>query len=185
MVETGRKEIPRSPISASRMTSTFSNVGGDKTQSSALSCKRLKMDNKVELLGYYGSDEVIACSTWTSTSRNLTDEKRGRIPDLLKCSGSTDMKRLLKKAQFTLVDTDIAGHIICLNIALVVLMLSQLDKELKEDKYYIPDDWPKVAAERCLYCGGKRPVSSMFSRTKPVWDASDKVGTILRLTMSD
>lgn len=27
------------------------------------------MKNKVELLGYYGSDEVIACSTWTSTSR--------------------------------------------------------------------------------------------------------------------
>ena len=32
--------------------------------------------NKVQLLGYYGSDEVIACSTWTSTSRNLTDEKK-------------------------------------------------------------------------------------------------------------
>ena len=41
------------------------------------------MDNKVELLGYYGSDEVIACSAWTSTSRNLTDEKRGRIQRLI------------------------------------------------------------------------------------------------------
>ena len=32
--------------------------------------------NKVELLGYYGSDEVIACSAWTSTSRDLTEEKK-------------------------------------------------------------------------------------------------------------
>lgn len=38
------------------------------------------MKNKVELLGFYGSDEVIACSAWTSTSRNLTEDKRKRIP---------------------------------------------------------------------------------------------------------
>ena len=35
-----------------------------------------RVDNKVELLGHYGSDETIACSAWTSTSRNLTDEKK-------------------------------------------------------------------------------------------------------------
>ena len=29
------------------------------------------MDNTVELIGYYGSDELIACSAWTSTSREL------------------------------------------------------------------------------------------------------------------
>ena len=39
--------------------------------------------NKVELLGYYGSDEVIACSAWTSTSRDLTEEKKARIPKLI------------------------------------------------------------------------------------------------------
>lgn len=39
--------------------------------------------NKVELLGYYGSDTIIACSAWTSTSRNLTDKKRERIPKLI------------------------------------------------------------------------------------------------------
>lgn len=41
------------------------------------------MSNKVELLGYYGSDEIIACSAWTSTSRELTQEKRDRIPKLI------------------------------------------------------------------------------------------------------
>ena len=29
------------------------------------------MNNSVELLGYYGSDEVIACSAWTSTSQEI------------------------------------------------------------------------------------------------------------------
>jgi len=42
------------------------------------------MNNKVELLGYYGNDQVHACSAWTSTSRNLSDEKIERIPKLLK-----------------------------------------------------------------------------------------------------
>ena len=41
------------------------------------------MNNTVELLGYYGSDEVIACSAWTSTSRDLNEKKRKRIPKLI------------------------------------------------------------------------------------------------------
>ena len=41
------------------------------------------MNNSVELIGYYGSDEMIACSAWTSTNRKLTDEKRKRIPKLI------------------------------------------------------------------------------------------------------
>jgi len=34
------------------------------------------MRNKVELIGHYGSDDVIACSAWTSTSRDLTEDKK-------------------------------------------------------------------------------------------------------------
>ena len=41
------------------------------------------MKNTVELIGYYGSDEVIACSAWTSTSRELTDEKKSRVGKLI------------------------------------------------------------------------------------------------------
>jgi len=40
--------------------------------------------NKVELIGYYGSDIVHAQSAWTSTSRDLTEEKLGRVDKLLK-----------------------------------------------------------------------------------------------------
>ena len=41
------------------------------------------MTNKIELIGYYGSDEVIACSAWTSTSRELTDDKKARVGKLI------------------------------------------------------------------------------------------------------
>jgi hypothetical protein len=37
------------------------------------------MKNKIELLGVYGNDEIHACSAWTSTSRDITDEKRDNI----------------------------------------------------------------------------------------------------------
>jgi hypothetical protein len=33
------------------------------------------MKNTVELLGFYGNDEVHAQSAWTSTSRELTPDK--------------------------------------------------------------------------------------------------------------
>ena len=41
-------------------------------------------DNKVELIGWYGGDETHALSAWTSTSRELIEEKKSRIPSLLK-----------------------------------------------------------------------------------------------------
>ena len=34
--------------------------------------------NKVELVGWYGGDETHALSAWTSTSRELTEEKQMR-----------------------------------------------------------------------------------------------------------
>jgi hypothetical protein len=38
--------------------------------------------NKVELLGYYGTDLVHAQSAWTSTSRDLSEEKLERVVGL-------------------------------------------------------------------------------------------------------
>lgn len=43
----------------------------------------IEHQNKVELVGTYGSDETHALSAWTSTSRDLNDEKRGRMGKLL------------------------------------------------------------------------------------------------------
>jgi thymidylate synthase (FAD) len=101
------------------------------------------MENKVELLGYYGSDEVIACSAWTSTSRNLTDEKRGRIHRLIEMLWINGHETPFEKGTVHfLVDTDIASHIHLLKHRISSLNAeSARYKELKEDKYYIPEDW--------------------------------------------
>lgn len=102
------------------------------------------MKNTVQLLGYYGSDEVIACSAWTSTSRELTDEKRARIGKLIDTLWSNGHETPFEKATVHfLVDTDIASHIHLLKHRVSSLNAeSARYKELKEDKYYIPEDWP-------------------------------------------
>ena len=101
------------------------------------------MQNKVELLGYYGSDEVIACSAWTSTSRDLTDGKRQRIGKLIHMLWSEGHETPFEKGVVHfLVDTDIASHIHLLKHRISSLNAeSARYKELKEDKYYIPEDW--------------------------------------------
>jgi len=101
------------------------------------------MKNSVELLGYYGSDEVIACSAWTSTSRELDDKKRMRIPKLIDMLWSNGHETPFEKGVVHfLVNTDIASHIHLLKHRVSSLNAeSARYKELKEDKYYIPEDW--------------------------------------------
>lgn len=102
------------------------------------------MTNTVELIGHYGSDEVHACSAWTSTSRDLTDDKRERIPNVLKMLADHGHHTPFEKSSLHfLVDCDIASHIHLLKhrIGVSINGESARYKELKEDKYYIPDDW--------------------------------------------
>tara|TARA_R110001592_G_scaffold119694_3_gene323041 strand:+ start:385 stop:1008 length:624 start_codon:yes stop_codon:yes gene_type:complete len=102
------------------------------------------MTNTVELLGHYGSDEVIACSAWTSTSRELDEKKRERIPKLIDMLWSNGHETPFEKGSVHfLVDCDIASHIHLLKHRLSSLNAeSARYKELKEDKTFIPDDWP-------------------------------------------
>ena len=101
------------------------------------------MQNSVELLGYYGSDEVIACSAWTSTSRELTDEKKSRIPKLINMLWSEGHETPFEKGTVHfLVNCDIASHIHLLKHRISSINAeSARYKELKEDKFYIPEDW--------------------------------------------
>ena len=103
------------------------------------------MKNTVELLGYYGSDEVIACSAWTSTSRELDEKKRQRIPKLIDMLWSHGHETPFEKGSVHfLVDCDIASHIHLLKHRISSLNAeSARYKELKEDKTFIPDDWPE------------------------------------------
>ena len=104
------------------------------------------MKNSVELLGYYGSDEVIACSAWTSTSRDLTDDKKARVGKLINMLWSHGHETPFEKGVVHfLVDTDIASHIHLLKHRISSLNAeSARYKELKEDKYYIPEDWNDI-----------------------------------------
>ena len=99
--------------------------------------------NKVELIGHYGTDETIALSAWTSTSRDLTEEKRQRIPALVQRLWFDGHETPFEKVQLHFIVTcDIASHIHLLKHRISSLNAeSARYKELKDDKYYIPEDW--------------------------------------------
>jgi thymidylate synthase (FAD) len=113
--------------------------------------------NKVELVGIYGSDETHALSAWTSTSRELTDDKRGRMGSLLTMLATNAHHTPFEKSsQHFLVTTDIASHIHMIKHRIGVSFNGESAryKELgaapkkdksKEvpDKFYIPGDWPE------------------------------------------
>jgi flavin-dependent thymidylate synthase len=109
------------------------------------------MNNKVELLGYYGDDKVHACSAWTSTSRNLSQDKVDRIPKLLTMLANEGHHTPFEKSYLHfLVTTDIASHIHIIKhrIGVSVNGESARYKEIKEDQYLIPEDWPELWKEQ-------------------------------------
>ena len=100
--------------------------------------------NHVELLGFYGNDTVHAQSAWTSTSRDLSDDKIKRIPQLLKMLAQDGHHTPFEKSSLHfLVTVDQATHIHLLKhrIGVSINGESARYKELKEDKTYIPADW--------------------------------------------
>jgi len=102
------------------------------------------MNNTVELLGYYGSDIIHAQSAWTSTSRDLTEEKLNRVDKLLTMLATEGHHTPFEKSSLHfLVTVDQATHIHLLKhrIGVSINGESARYKELKEDKTYIPADW--------------------------------------------
>jgi thymidylate synthase (FAD) len=105
------------------------------------------MNNTVELLGYYGDDRIHASSAWTSTSRDLSQDKVQRIPNLLKMLATEGHHTPFEKSSLHfLVNVDQATHIHLLKhrIGVSINGESARYKELKEDKTYIPKDWNNV-----------------------------------------
>ena len=109
-----------------------------------------EMKNTATLLGHYGSDTIIACSAWTSTSRDLSNEKQQRIEGLIKKLWSEGHETPFEKGVVHfLVETDIATHIHLLKHRVSSMNAeSARYKELKDDKFFIPDDWTDVWKER-------------------------------------
>lgn len=112
------------------------------------------MENIVELIGYYGSDATHAQSAWTSTSRDLTEEKIERMPKLLEMLASEGHHTPFEKSQLHfLITVDQATHIHLLKhrIGVQINGESSRYKELKEDKAYLPNDWKGVNLNEDLY----------------------------------
>jgi flavin-dependent thymidylate synthase len=106
--------------------------------------------NKVELLGYYGDDLVHASSAWTSTSRDLNEDKINRVPKLLEMLASEGHHTPFEKSSLHfLVTVDQATHIHLLKhrIGVSINGESARYKELKEDKTYLPQDWAGIGDE--------------------------------------
>lgn len=101
-------------------------------------------ENSVELVGTYGGDTTHALSAWTSTMRELTDDKKSRMDKLLlMLAGNGHETPFEKSSIHFLVTSDIASHIHILKhrIGVSVNGESARYKELKDDKYYVPTDW--------------------------------------------
>ncbi len=100
--------------------------------------------NKVELVGYYGSDLTHAQSAWTSTYRELSDDKLDRVAGLLKFLAQNEHHTPFEKSMLHfLVSVDQATHIHLLKhrIGVSINGESARYKELKEDRALIPNDW--------------------------------------------
>ena len=101
--------------------------------------------NSVELLGTYGGDLTHALSAWTSTARELTEEKEKRIPALLSMLADDQHGTPFEKSTIHfLVKADTASHIHLLKHRAGVSINGESPryKELKEDKFLVPEDWP-------------------------------------------
>jgi len=108
------------------------------------------MNNKVELLGYYGTDLVHAQSAWTSTSRDLSEDKLERVDKLLEMLASEGHHTPFEKSSLHfLVTVDQATHIHLLKhrVGVSINGESARYKELKEDKAYLPEDWKGLGDE--------------------------------------
>lgn len=103
--------------------------------------------NKVELLGTYGGDITHAQSAWTSTYRELTEDKFNRIPQMLKSLADAGHHTPFEKSTIHfLVTCDTASHIHLIKhrIGVSINAESARYKELTDDKYYVPYDWPRA-----------------------------------------
>ena len=105
------------------------------------------MKNSVELLGVYGGDLTHAQSAWTSTNRELTEEKKGRVAKLLKQLAANGHETPFEKSSLHfLCTTELATHVQLLKhrIGVSINAESARYKELKDDKAYVPLDWPEA-----------------------------------------
>jgi thymidylate synthase (FAD) len=112
--------------------------------------------NEVTLLGYYGGDESHAMSAWTSTRRDLSQERIDRIPEFLRMLAENGHHTPFEKSSLHfLVKAEVASriHMLKHRIGVSINEESPRYKRLREPSYYIPADWSEESKNqaRSLY----------------------------------
>lgn len=109
--------------------------------------------NSVELTEVAGSDLNHALSAWTSTSRELTEEKLSRVDKLLAMLAKDEHGTPFEKSYIQFLCTaETASHIHFLKhrIGVSINGESARYRELTEDKFYVPDDWPSSIQDKLI-----------------------------------
>lgn len=109
--------------------------------------------NSVTLIGWYGGDRAIARAAWTSTQADVNSKTDDQIRDLIVNklwnngtgkSHKTPFERGI--VEFNVV-CDAASHIHLIKHRLANINgESARYKELKEDRFHIPEDWANIVA---------------------------------------
>lgn len=109
------------------------------------------MSNDVTLVGWYGGDRAIARAAWTSTQTDVDLKTDAQVRDLLvnKLWNNGTGKPHRTPFERGIVEFNVtccvASHIhIIKHRHLNVNGESARYKELKEDKYYLPEDWKDI-----------------------------------------
>jgi thymidylate synthase (FAD) len=103
------------------------------------------MINTVELIGTYGDDFTIAQSAWTSTSRDLSEERKNRVGGLLSMLAREGHHTPFEKSMlhfYVVCDTASHIHFLKHRVGVSINAESARYKELNDDKFYVPEDWP-------------------------------------------
>lgn len=108
--------------------------------------------NTVELIGWYGGDRAIARAAWTSTQADVDKKTDEQVRDLLVNklwnNGGKPHKTPFERGivEFNIV-CDAASQIHCIKHRLANINgESARYKELKDDRYLIPEDWGNILA---------------------------------------
>lgn len=153
------------------------------------------MTNSVELLGYYGGDKTHCLSAWCSTFEDLgiilpptiedridlifeevCKTKKKTPEELLSFLAEHEHHTPFEKSLIHFsVNTDIASHIHLLKHRIGVSINSESAryKELKEDKYYLPEDWDNIKSQE------ESPFYNKGSEWKEILQDYSEVGNFL------
>lgn len=105
--------------------------------------------NKILLKRVYGNDLIVAEEAWTSTTSEITEDMKKRVPEFIEMLWSSNPvphKSPFEKGAFQFsVTADVASHIHLIKHRTANANgESARYKEIKEDKTYLPEDWKGV-----------------------------------------